>query len=180
MVTRTCNANRGTHGSVNGNQRHGQILPSNSLFLLRLPCRILRNYEPTSKSHVAEPYGSFAAIFVVGAGHGGQPDPHSVPVVDGGIGPCSADFVITDTSGSPVYAAKIDVHIAYGFMSVRKLDLEVSTNVDGKGRFTGLPNRVKSGLFFKASDPGRSGDAFDDPSSTCKAQFTVVLRKAPQ
>ena len=111
---------------------------------------------------------------------GGQPDPHSVPVVDGGIGPCSADFVITDTSGSPVYAAKIDVHIAYGFMSVRKLDLEVSTNVDGKGRFTGLPNRVKSGLFFKASDPARSGDAFDDPSSTCKAQFTVVLRKAPQ
>lgn len=107
------------------------------------------------------------------------PDPHSIPVIDGAIGPCSADFTVTDESNHPVYAANIKVHIAYGFMYARKLDLEVGTNVDGKARFTGLPDRVKRGLFFEASESDRTAEAFDDPSTTCKNQFTVVLRKKP-
>jgi|SRR5579862_1583057 len=107
------------------------------------------------------------------------PDPKSVPVVDGNIGPCSVDFTVTDESGSPVYAAKIKVRIAYGFMYARKLDLEVGTNVDGKARFAGLPERVKRGLFFEASESDRTAEAFDDPATTCKNQFTVVLRKKP-
>src|SRR5262252_3263345 len=105
------------------------------------------------------------------------PDPKSVPVIDGGIGPCTADFTITDTDNKPVYLAKIKVHIAYGLMSTRKLDLEVSTNIDGKARFTGLPDRVKRGLFFEASEGDRTGTAFDDPSKTCQAQLAVTLRK---
>ena len=108
-----------------------------------------------------------------------QPDPKSVPVVDGGIGACSADFTVTDAAGAPVYAAKIKVHIAYGFMYARKLDLEVGTNVDGKARFTGLSDRVKHGLFFEASEGDRTAEAFDEPATTCKAQFTVALRKKP-
>jgi hypothetical protein len=106
-----------------------------------------------------------------------NPDPRSIPVVDGGIGPCTADFTITDADNKPVYLAKIKVHIAYGFMSTRKLDLEVSTNIDGKARFTGLPDRVKRGLFFEASEGDRTGNAFDDPSKTCQAQLAVTLRK---
>ena|SRR5947209_1946477 len=106
-------------------------------------------------------------------------DPHAVPVVDGGIGPCSADFTITNEAGAPVYAAKIKVRIAYGFVYARKLDLEVGTNTDGKARFTGLPERVKHGLFFEASEGERTGNAFVDPATTCKSQFTVVLRKKP-
>lgn len=105
------------------------------------------------------------------------PDPKSVPVIDGGLGACTADFTITDTDSKPIYLAKIKVHIAYGFASARKLDLEVSTNVDGKARFTGLPDRVKRGLFFEASEGDRTGNAFDDPSKTCQAQFTITLRK---
>jgi hypothetical protein len=60
---------------------------------------------------------------------------------------------------------------------MHKLDLEVGTNVDGKARFTGLPNRIKNGLFFEASEGDRTGNAFDDVSKTCQAQFTIVLRK---
>jgi hypothetical protein len=105
------------------------------------------------------------------------PDPKSVPVIDGAIGPCSADFTVTDNAGAPVYNANISVHIAYGFMYLRKLDLEVSTNVDGKARFTGIPDRLKRGLMFHASEGDRSGDAFDDPATTCKAQLTVALQK---
>jgi hypothetical protein len=106
-------------------------------------------------------------------------DPKSVPVVDGAIGACSADFTVNDDAGSPVYAAKIKVHIAYGFMYARKLDLEVGTNIDGKARFTGLPERTKRGLFFEASEEDRTGNAFVDPATTCISQFTVVLRKKP-
>jgi hypothetical protein len=107
------------------------------------------------------------------------PDPKSIPVIDGAIGPCSVDFTVTDEAGAPVYAATIKVHIAYGFMYLRKLDLQVGTNADGKARFTGLPDRTKRGLFFEASAGDRTAQAFNDPATTCKNQFTVTLRKKP-
>jgi hypothetical protein len=106
-----------------------------------------------------------------------SPDPKAVPVIDGAAGPCSADFTITNTAGAPVYAATIQVHIAYGFMYLRKLDLQVGTNASGQARFTGLPDRTKQGLFFRASEGSREGSAFDDSAKTCQAQFTIVLRE---
>ncbi len=108
------------------------------------------------------------------------PDAKAVPVIDGGIGPCSADFTITDSAGAPVYAAKVKVHIAYGFANAHRLDLEVGTNADGKARFIGLPDRIKHGVYFHASEGDRAGEAFDDPANTCRAQFTVTLLKKPQ
>jgi len=105
------------------------------------------------------------------------PDPHAVPVIDGGIGPCTADLTIDDEAGAPVYAAKIKVHIAYGFGSFHKLDLELGTNIDGKARFIGLPDRIKHGLYFHASEGDRTGEAFDDPANTCKAQFIITIQK---
>ena len=106
-----------------------------------------------------------------------SPDPHSIPSVDGGLGSCTADFTITDNAGKPIYSATIKVHIAYGFGSFHKLDLQVGTNVDGKARFIGLPERVKRGLYFEASESDRAGEAFDDPAKTCQAQFTIALQK---
>jgi hypothetical protein len=107
-------------------------------------------------------------------------DPKTIPVIDGGIGPCTADFTVNDANGAPVYDAKIQVHIAYRFMSLHKLDLEVGTNAAGKARFTGLPDKTKQGLFFSASKENREGSAFDDPAKTCKAEFTITLQKKPQ
>ncbi len=107
-------------------------------------------------------------------------DPKSIPVIDGGIGPCSADFTVTDATGAPVYDAKVRVHIAYRFMNAHKLDLEVGTNAAGKARFTGLPEKTKQGLVFHASEGGREGSAFDDPAKTCKADLTIALAKKPQ
>jgi hypothetical protein len=108
------------------------------------------------------------------------PDPHSIPAIDGAAGPCSADFTVTDSAGAPLYLAKIKVHIAYGFGSFHKLDLEVSTNVDGKAHFTGIPDRMKRGLYFHASQGDLQGEVFDDPANTCKAQFTLALQKKSQ
>jgi hypothetical protein len=113
-----------------------------------------------------------------------KPDPKSVAEVDAGLGSCTSDFVITDESGQPLYAANIRIHITYGFMNLHKLDLTVGTNADGKARFIGLPENSKQGLFFRAyqgDGPAyREGSAFDNPSNTCKAQFTIVLRNKPQ
>jgi hypothetical protein len=105
------------------------------------------------------------------------PDSKTVPVIDGGIGPCSADFTVIDNAGAPIYAANIQVHIAYGFLSAYKLDLEVGTNASGKARFTGLPARSKRGLFFRAAKDKREGSAFDDPGKTCKADFTITIEE---
>jgi hypothetical protein len=107
-----------------------------------------------------------------------QVDPKTVPVIDGGVGPCSADITIIDANGAPVYAAKVTVHIAYGWMNVRKLDLEAGTNVDGKVRFMGIPDRIKHGIYFYASEGNRTGEAFDDPANTCKAQFGITIRQS--
>jgi len=107
-------------------------------------------------------------------------DPKSIPVIDGGIGPCLADFTVTDATGAPVYNATIRVHIAYRFMNAHKLDLEVGTNAAGKARFTGLPEKTKQGLVFHASEGSREGTAFDDPAKTCKADLTIALAKKPQ
>jgi hypothetical protein len=143
-----------------------------------------RAYSRISMTMNSFKTGSFGLIFLALALSAlsqttAPDDSKSIPVVDGGIGTCSTDFTITDTAGAPVYAAKIKVHIAYGFMYARKLDLEVGTNSEGKARFIGLPERVKRGLFFEASEGDRSGNAFDDPATTCKNQFTVVLRQKP-
>lgn len=104
---------------------------------------------------------------------------HTVPVIDGAIGSCTAAFTVTDENTAPIYDAKIKVHIAYGFMYARKLDLEVGTNTDGKARFEGLPARTKSGLNFQATKNDLKGTAFVDPSTTCKADLIIILQKKP-
>jgi hypothetical protein len=105
---------------------------------------------------------------------------NTVPVVDGGIGPCTADFTITDADAKPLYDAKINVHIAYGFMNVKKMDLQVGTNIDGKARFTGLPDKIKHGFYFYATQGELQAEAFDDPAKNCKAEFALALRKKAQ
>src|SRR5215469_9087928 len=60
-----------------------------------------------------------------------------LPVIDGGAGPCSVVFTVTDASGKPIYAATVKVHMAYGFAGIHKLDLEAGTNSQGKVKFKG-------------------------------------------
>lgn len=107
-------------------------------------------------------------------------DPNSVTEIDAGLGPCSADFTINDSSGSPIYNAKIRLHIAYGKFNFHKLDLEAGTNSAGKARFIGLPDKSKEGLFFWASAGAHETSVFDNPTQTCKKDFTLIVeRKSP-
>lgn len=99
-----------------------------------------------------------------------------IPVVDGNAGPCSVEFTVSDTKGTPVYDARIAVRIAYGFAGMRKLDLEIGTNVEGKARFTGLPSNVKSGaLLFRAKHADLSGTTYYNPMTNCNARQDIVI-----
>jgi hypothetical protein len=105
--------------------------------------------------------------------------PQAVAEIDAGIGPCTADFTVNDQHGSPIYNAKIRVHLSYGFMNLHKLDMEAGTNSAGKARFIGLPDHPKQGIFFTASIDDRQVSAFDDPNKNCKAAFTLPLERTP-
>ena len=139
------------------------------------------NRKPRTISPIFFILSTFAAMILalpmLAAQSSSKIDPHTIPVIDGSIGPCSADFTVTDAGGVPVYDAKIRVHIAYAFLNTHKLDLEVGTNIDGRASVTGLPDRIKHGFYFHASQGDRSGEAFDDPANTCKAKFSIVLQK---
>ena len=99
-----------------------------------------------------------------------------IPVIKGELGPCSADFTITDGENNPLYDAKIHVTVRYGFMSKRKSELEIGTNSDGKARIEGLPNKVKKPLEIKVSYGEMTKMLAHDPGLECQASFTVALQ----
>jgi len=104
--------------------------------------------------------------------------PSEVPVINGNLGPCTADFTILDGADKPIYDAKIRVTILYGFMNKRKSDLEIGTNSDGKARFEGLPDKLKKPpLEFKVSSGNLDKTVKHDPASDCHPNFTVALGK---
>ncbi|HEY2496088.1 MAG TPA: hypothetical protein VGK24_03385 [Candidatus Angelobacter sp.] len=99
-----------------------------------------------------------------------------IPVTDGGSGPCSIEFFVTDGDAKPVYAARIDVHMAYGAFGAHKLDMSVYTNAQGKARFTGIPVKVrKPPIEFQAKKSDLIGVATMDPATECQAKHDIVL-----
>jgi hypothetical protein len=116
-----------------------------------------------------------AGVFLVFCGAAVATNEPQVPVVDGNIGSCTADFTVKDGAGKPIYNAKIDVLIKYGFFSMRKTELEAGTNSDGKARFTGLPNRLRKPMEFTIKSGTVTKTVTDDPSDTCNAVYNVTL-----
>ncbi|HEY5029244.1 MAG TPA: hypothetical protein VIK39_12605 [Candidatus Angelobacter sp.] len=105
--------------------------------------------------------------------------PEDIPVTDGTSGPCSIDFSVTDSDGKPVYAARIDVHLAYGAFGAHKLDMGVYTNSEGKARFTGIPAKVRRPpVEFAAKKDDLVGAATMDPATECQARHDIVMAKA--
>jgi hypothetical protein len=104
--------------------------------------------------------------------------PEKPAVVDGALGRCSLDITVLGPDSKPVYAATVNVHIAYGFGGFHKLDLEVGTNAEGKARFTGLPSRVRRPpLEFEATKDDLSGTLDYDPATECVAAHKITLQK---
>jgi hypothetical protein len=100
-----------------------------------------------------------------------------IPVVDGHLGGCSADFTVTDKNHVPLYDAKIDVTIRYGFLGLRKMSLQVGTNSDGRARVAGLPDKSNKTFNFEITSGMMSGTVSMNTSDRCDATFEVVLEE---
>lgn len=111
------------------------------------------------------------AVLAQAAGGG----PQEVPVLKAGIGPCSADFTVTDVDGKPVYLAVVHADIRYGAMHLKRMDLEVSTNADGKARIESLPAKAKP-VAYDVKQGAKTGGATQDLAKACHAALTVVIK----
>ena len=104
-----------------------------------------------------------------------QPEGAAAPVLDVDAGPCIADFTVRDASGQGVYDAKITMHIEYGFLGMRKLDINLGTNHEGKATIEGLPDKFRRPAEFKIAQGGREKTVPYDPTTQCYARHQVVL-----
>lgn len=104
---------------------------------------------------------------------------NEVPVIDAGLGSCTADVRVMDSSHHPIYKAEISTRIRYGFAGLHKIDLQIGTNVDGKARFTGLPEQPRETLQFTAEYNGRSNTVLLDPEKGCHASVDVFITDKP-
>ncbi len=103
-----------------------------------------------------------------------QPVP--VPQVNAGVGPCTVDFTVSQSNNRPLYNAEISVRIAYGFMGLKKMDLKVGTNSEGKARFIGLPEKVHNPpLAFIVKAEGLTKTVNYWPNVKCHARYAVIM-----
>ena len=104
---------------------------------------------------------------------------HKVPVINGGVGDCSVEIHVTDSGRKPVYGAEISVRLRYGFGGFHKLDLQASTNVDGRARFEGLSERARMPLEFTVVYQGRENVVPVDLREKCHQSKEAVLPDKP-
>ncbi|HEX7794433.1 MAG TPA: hypothetical protein VF456_08790 [Vicinamibacterales bacterium] len=98
-----------------------------------------------------------------------------IPVLKAGLGTCAADFVVSDANGKPVYQATIHARIRYGALSVKRMDVEVNTNDEGKARIEGLPNKAKP-IVYDIEKNDTKGTTQQDVTTGCLASLQVTLK----
>lgn len=96
-------------------------------------------------------------------------------VISARLGGCAADFTVKDADGQPVYAAIVHVRIRYGFLGIKRMDLEVGTDSAGQARVEGLPDRVKP-LTFDIQKADRKATVEQTHLSDCQATYEVTLK----
>lgn len=97
-------------------------------------------------------------------------------VISADLGPCSALVTVTGNDAKPVYAAKVTTHIQYGFMGVKKLDLEAYTGPDGQVSINTLPETLKKPMYIYISKGDAQQMVEFKPEIQCHATFNVQLR----
>ena len=103
------------------------------------------------------------------------PSKPALAVISARLGPCAADFTVTDATSSPVYAATVHVRIRYGFLGLKRMDLEVGTDSDGKARVEGLPASAKP-LVYDISSADKKTTVEQILATRCQATYAVALK----
>jgi hypothetical protein len=128
--------------------------------------------------HLAISLIFLAAVFPLNAQVQPAPQLQDVPVIDGEAGPCSVELTVLGEDGAPVFSAQVNVHIAYGFHGLHKLDLSAYTNAQGKTRFKGLPARAyKPPVEFRAIKDALTATFAYNPETECDARHEIVVKK---
>ena len=106
----------------------------------------------------------------------GRPNEAAEPSVNANLGPCSVDFTVSQSTNQPLYNAQISVSIAYGFLGMKKMDLQIGTDNAGKARFVGLPSRVHNPpLTFVVKHNGWTKKVEYWPTVRCHARYAVIM-----
>jgi hypothetical protein len=98
-----------------------------------------------------------------------------LPVLKAGLGSCSADFTVNDVDGKPVYLAAVHVKIRYGALALKRMDLEVSTNVEGKARVEGLPAKARP-LVYDIQKGNKKIITQQNVEKECQKTISVAFR----
>ncbi|MCL5005321.1 MAG: hypothetical protein M1404_02205 [Acidobacteria bacterium] len=105
-----------------------------------------------------------------------RPPETPVPVVNANLGPCTVDFTVSQSLNHPIFNAQISVRIAYGFLGMKKMNLQIGTNSEGKARFEGLPTNVHNPpLTFVVKYNGMTKSVHYWPAVRCHAQYAVIM-----
>jgi hypothetical protein len=104
-----------------------------------------------------------------------QATKEELPVLKAGLGTCAADFTVIDVDGKPVYLAVVHVQIRYGAMGLKRMDLEVSTNAEGKARVEGLPAKARP-LVYDVQKDNRKIITQQDVTKECQKTLSVTFR----
>jgi hypothetical protein len=102
-----------------------------------------------------------------------------VPVISAELGECSADIRVLSAKREPLYKAKIESLIKYGFGGFHRLTLEIYTDVDGNARFEGLPERPRQPLAFEVTYEGRSTTVIVHPVQKCHGSYEAIVTNKP-
>lgn len=92
------------------------------------------------------------------------------------LGTCSALITVTGADSKPVYNAKINTRIRYGFMAAKRLDLETFTSAGGQVKISHLPEVPKKPVFFYISKDDKLEIVEFRPDVHCRATFDVQLK----
>ena len=101
--------------------------------------------------------------------------PPELPVLKARLGNCSADFIVKSADGAPVYLALVHVRVRYGAMGIKRMDLEVGTNSEGKARIEGLPDKARPMTYDVQKDDAKAV-VDQDVAKTCQGKFDVTLK----
>jgi len=92
------------------------------------------------------------------------------------LGTCSALISVTGVDLKPIFGAKITTRIRYGFMGVKKLDLEAFTGANGQIKITNLPKLLKKPMYIYINKDDKQEIVEFKPEVRCRATFDVQLR----
>ena len=98
------------------------------------------------------------------------------PKVSADMGSCSADFHVTDVANKPIYNARVHTLIRSGVFGVKKLDLEIRTDSDGRASIINLPEVPKRPITFDVSSGTMTSMVAFEPDKQCRAKYEVALK----